>query len=72
METKFPKRYGAKADYKRNKVKFTIGEGELCNFDRRHLCSLIIDYIKARKMLHKGCRRFLVHLVGYAKMEAPI
>lgn len=63
----FLERYGAEIDCRSKKVKFTLDNGEKPSFGERHLKNMIISCVKVRKMLSKGCYRYLIHVVSKDK-----
>lgn len=60
----FLSHYGAEIDYQKKKVKFHLDDGEKFTFNKDHVLSLMINNIKVKKLLNKGCTCYLVHVVG--------
>ena len=48
-------RYGAEIDCKKKKVRFNLDSGDQFEFGEGHIQSLMINMLKASKMLKKGC-----------------
>lgn len=53
--------YGFEIDYKKKKVWFHLDDGKEFIFNEGHVLSMMINNIKARKMLSKGCMGYLTH-----------
>lgn len=63
----FLEQYRVEIDYQRKKVMFTLKVGEELSFGEGHQKSMIISYVKERKMLSKGCYRYLAYMVSKDK-----
>lgn len=57
-------RYEVKINYQRKKVQFSLKDGDEFIFSEGQIQSMIINYIKAYKMLCKGCTSYLPHVVS--------
>lgn len=60
----FLSHYGAEIDYQKKKVKFHLDDGKKFTFNKGRVISFMINNIKAKKLLNKGCTCYLVHVVG--------
>lgn len=56
--------YGAEIAYQKKKVRFHKNDGEEFIFSKGRILSLMINNIKARKLLSKGCTGYLAHVIG--------
>lgn len=62
----FISRYKVEIDYKNKKVQFQLNDDEEFTFSEGRVLSMIINSIKTRKILSKGCVGYLVHVMGKA------
>lgn len=56
--------YEVEINYQRKKVQFSLKDGDEFIFSEGQIQSMIINYIKAYKMLCKGCTSYLAHVVS--------
>lgn len=63
LEMDFLKRYRAEINCQRKKVKFTLDNSEKLSFGEGHLKNMSKNCVKGRKMLSKGCSRYLAYVV---------
>lgn len=55
-------RYRAKINYRKKKIKFHLDDGKKFTFIE--VLSLMINNIKARQLLNKGCMDYLAYVMG--------
>lgn len=60
----FLSRYGVEIGYRKKKVRFHLDNGEKFTFGKGCVLSIMISSVKARKMLGKGCTRYMAHVVN--------
>lgn len=60
----FLRQYRIKIDCKKKKVKFHLDDGKEFTFGKGQVHSLMINNIKAMKLLSKGCRAYFAHVFG--------
>lgn len=63
----FLEQYRVEIDYRIKKVMFTLKVGEKLSFGKGHQKSMIISCVKKRKMLSKGCYRYLAYMASKDK-----
>lgn len=60
----FLSHYRAKIGCKKNKVHFQMKNEEEFSFDKCRVLTMMISNLKAKKILMKGCSRYLAHVVS--------
>lgn len=60
----------AEINYRKKKVHIILDDSQELTFRKGHVLSMIINSVKTRKMLNKGCMRYLVPVV--TKVEESI
>lgn len=60
----FLSKYETKINYKKKNVWFSVDNGEQFTFRKGQVFSIMINGVKARKMLSKRCITYLTHIVN--------
>lgn len=66
----FLSRYEVKINYKKKKDRFWLDNGEF-TFREAHMLRMMINSVKAKKMLSKGFTRYLTHVVNRVDESIP-
>lgn len=56
--------YEVEINSRKKKVWFHLDDGEEFTFSKGHMLNMMINDIKARKMLHKGCTSYMMHVIS--------
>lgn len=60
----FLSQYEAEIDFRKKKVKLYLDDSEKFTFEEGWVLNMMVNNIKAVKLLSKGCTSYLVHVVG--------
>lgn len=64
-------KYGIEIDYKKINVQFSLDGSDEFTFEEGQLLRIMINSVKARKMLHKVCMSYLTHIVNIIDKLIP-
>lgn len=60
----FLSQYGVEIEFKKKKVQFQPDNGQEFIFYKGHVVNMMVNIVKARKILSMGCTGYLAHIIN--------